>query len=86
MEVFLIGASEFIFHVLMCAAVCVGFHFLVHKKVDDKNHKHQEIDYDKLADIIISKVEKIELEKRSNLINQALSNADVNKFLKEDLK
>lgn len=70
MELFLIGASEFIFHILMCAAVCIGFHFLVHKKVDDKNHKEHEIDYDKLdygklADAIYKKIDK-ELEREND--------------------
>lgn len=72
---------EILLHIVICPIICYLFHLFSHR-----NHKHQEIDYDKLADIIIKKVEKIELEKRSNLINQALSNADVLKFLKEDLK
>lgn len=32
--------EETIFHILMCSVICVIIHFFFHKKVDDKNHKH----------------------------------------------
>lgn len=58
LELFLELFLEFALHVFLCSLVCVGIHYIFHKKVDDKNHKHQhEIDYNKLAETVIDILE-----------------------------
>lgn len=59
---------EILLHIVICPIICYLFHLFSHRK-----SKHQEIDYDKLADVIISKVEKIELEKVNELDKKKLS-------------
>ena len=49
---------EFILHAFLCSLLCIAIHYIFHKKVDDKNHKHQhEIDYAKLAEAAIEVLE-----------------------------
>lgn len=71
---------EFLLHVVLCSAICVFIHYVFHRTVDEKNHKHEHnIDYDKLADALIHTVTK-------NHIENIISEIESYNITKEEVK